>query len=150
MRDPVSINAVAIMVSEPPSSMLRAEPKNRFGRCNALESTPPESTLPDALKSMDYETYRAIRFDPGHALWRGENRKFTAEFFHRGFIYKDRVAIYEVADGRAHPIAYSPDLFSFGPEVKRPRPDENIGFAGFRAIVIIIHRKPLGLPSANQ
>jgi hypothetical protein len=45
-REPVSISAVAIMVSEPPSSMLRAEPKKRLGRCRAFESTPPESTLP--------------------------------------------------------------------------------------------------------
>src|SRR5216684_179509 len=47
MREPVSISAVAMIVSEPPSSTLRAEPKKRFGRCRALESTPPESTLPD-------------------------------------------------------------------------------------------------------
>ena len=47
MREPVSIRAVAIIVSEPPSSTLRAAPKNRFGRCNALASTPPVSTLPD-------------------------------------------------------------------------------------------------------
>ena len=31
MREPVSISAVAMMVSEPPSSMLRAAPKKRFG-----------------------------------------------------------------------------------------------------------------------
>ena len=47
MRLPVSISAEAMMVSEPPSSMLRAAPKKRFGRCSALESTPPESTLPE-------------------------------------------------------------------------------------------------------
>ena len=47
IREPVSISAVAMMVSEPPSSMLRAAPKNRFGLCRALESTPPESTLPE-------------------------------------------------------------------------------------------------------
>src|SRR3954470_14201161 len=47
MRDPVSISAVAMIFSEPPSSMLRAAPKNRFGRCNALASTPPVSTLPE-------------------------------------------------------------------------------------------------------
>ncbi len=46
MREPVSISAVAMMVSEPPSSMLRAEPKKRLGRWRALESTPPERTLP--------------------------------------------------------------------------------------------------------
>jgi ATP-dependent DNA helicase RecG len=47
MRDPVSINAVAMIVNEPPSSRLRAAPKNRFGRCNALASIPPDRTLPD-------------------------------------------------------------------------------------------------------
>ena len=47
MREPVSISAVAMIVSEPPSSMLRAAPKKRFGFCSALESRPPESTLPD-------------------------------------------------------------------------------------------------------
>ena len=36
-----------MMVREPPPSMLRAAPKNRLGRCRALESTPPERTLPE-------------------------------------------------------------------------------------------------------
>jgi len=47
IRLPVSINAVATMVSEPPPSMFRAAPKNRLGRCRALASMPPDSTLPD-------------------------------------------------------------------------------------------------------
>src|ERR1700709_2010001 len=47
IRLPVSTSAVAMMVSEPPSSMFRAAPKNRFGRCSALASTPPVSTLPE-------------------------------------------------------------------------------------------------------
>jgi hypothetical protein len=46
MRLPVSMRAVAMMVSEPPSSMLRAAPKKRLGFCRALESTPPERILP--------------------------------------------------------------------------------------------------------
>lgn len=90
---------------------------------------PPESNLPEALKSMNYETYRAIRFDPGRALWRGQNRKFTVEFFHRGFIYKDRVDLYEVANGKATPIHYSPELFTF---TKGTLPAGDWGFAGFR------------------
>ena len=48
MRDPVSISAVAMIVSEPPSSMLRAAPKKRFGISSAFVSMPPESTLPAA------------------------------------------------------------------------------------------------------
>ena len=47
MRLPVSISAVAMMVSEPPSSMLRAAPKKRFGRWSAFESTPPERIFPE-------------------------------------------------------------------------------------------------------
>ena len=44
---PVSTRAVARIVSEPPSSTLRAEPKNRLGCCRALASRPPERILPD-------------------------------------------------------------------------------------------------------
>jgi hypothetical protein len=47
MREPVSMSAVDMIVIEPPSSMLRAAPKKRFGFCRAFESRPPESTLPD-------------------------------------------------------------------------------------------------------
>jgi len=89
----------------------------------------PDATLPDELKNLDYQAYRSIRFDPGHALWKGQGLRFTAEFFHRGFLYKEAVKLFEVADGRAAPIRYSPDLFTFD-KVKAPTGD--IGFAGFR------------------
>ena len=46
--EPVSISAVAIMVSEPPFSIFLAAPKNLFGLCIAFASTPPESTFPEA------------------------------------------------------------------------------------------------------
>ena len=91
---------------------------------------PSDAALPDALKGLEYQDYRAIRFDPERALWRGLGLGFTVEFFHRGFLYKDRVDVYEVSDGRARPILYSPDLFSFGKAPPPPRPD--LGFAGFR------------------
>jgi periplasmic glucans biosynthesis protein len=94
---------------------------------NAFQA--PDSSLPDTLKNLDYQQYRSIRFDPGHALWRGQGLRFTAEFFHRGFLYKEAVKIFEVADGHAVPIHYSPDLFTFD-KVKPPTGD--IGFAGFR------------------
>ena len=50
--EPVSISAVARIVSEPPPSMLRAAPKKRFGLCSALASTPPERTLPEAGETV--------------------------------------------------------------------------------------------------
>src|SRR2546422_8357843 len=47
MREPVSISAVARIVSEPPPSMLRAAPKKRLGFCSAFASTPPDRILPE-------------------------------------------------------------------------------------------------------
>ena len=91
---------------------------------------PPDSKLPDELETLTYQQYRSIRFDPSKALWRGQGTKFTAEFFHRGFLYKDRVDIYQVVNSRALPIHYSPDLFTFG-KVKPPDATD-LGFAGFR------------------
>jgi glucans biosynthesis protein len=89
----------------------------------------PKATLPDVLQNLDYQQYRSIRFDPGHALWRGLGLRFTAEFFHLGFLYQNPVTVFEVANGRAAPIHYGPDPFTFG-TVKPPTGD--IGFAGFR------------------
>ena len=48
------------MVSDPPSSMFRAAPKKRFGRCSALASTPPVSTLPDAGTTVLYARARRV------------------------------------------------------------------------------------------
>src|SRR5260221_8857334 len=60
MREPVSTRAVAMMLSEPPSSMLRAAPKKRLGRWSALESTPPESTLPEGGTMVLYARARRV------------------------------------------------------------------------------------------
>ena len=71
-----------------------------------------------------------IRFLPDHALWRADRLPFQLQFFHRGFYYANRVDIFEVKDGLATPIIYSPEMFSFGDQ---PAPDvKNLGFAGFR------------------
>jgi glucans biosynthesis protein len=90
---------------------------------------PPDAALPGDLQKLDYAQYQTIRFKPDEALWRNQNINFTAEFFHRGYIYKDRVDIYQVANGYAAPVPYNPDLFSWT-KVKPPAGD--IGFAGFR------------------
>jgi hypothetical protein len=47
MREPVSTRAVAMIVSDPPSSMFLAAPKKRFGFCSAFESRPPDRIFPD-------------------------------------------------------------------------------------------------------
>ncbi len=90
---------------------------------------PPVRTLPDAIAHLTYDQYRQIRFDAPHALWRGMGLPFEVQFFHRGFLYEDRVDLFEVVDGRARQIVYNADMFQFGP---LPRPTGDLGFSGFR------------------
>ncbi|MFM8447664.1 MAG: transcription termination factor Rho, partial [Candidatus Nanopelagicaceae bacterium] len=58
--EPVSTSAVAKIVSDPPSSMLRAAPKNFFGGYRAAESTPPDKIRPDAGAAMLYARPRRV------------------------------------------------------------------------------------------
>src|SRR6185437_408346 len=92
---------------------------------------PPDTKLPDNLKDLTYDQYRSIRFLPERALWKDEHLRFQAQFFHRGFFYKTRVNIFQVVDGRAVPVQYSPILFDLG-KVAPPQSDADLGFAGFR------------------
>ncbi|HEX2083803.1 MAG TPA: glucan biosynthesis protein, partial [Xanthomonadaceae bacterium] len=80
---------------------------------------PPDQTLPAALAAIKYDQYRDYRFRPERALWAGTGLPFQAQFFHRGFLHKDRVDIYEVEGGQAAPFVYAPDMFTYG---KAPRP----------------------------
>src|SRR5262249_21947231 len=103
------------------------------GIARELASKPyqaPDTKLPEPFSKLSYEQYRAIRFDPARSLWRGKNLPFEVQFFHRGFLYLNRVDLFEVAGGKASPIAFSPDLFDYG-ELPRPT-GEGLGFAGFR------------------
>ena len=118
----------------PPPAETPFSPSSVRELARALAAKPyeaPDQKLPDALKSLTYDQYRSIRFLPEHALWRGENRGFEAQFFHRGFFYKDKIDIYEVADGKAHLIPYKREDFSFGEGIGA-WPEDNLGFAGFR------------------
>lgn len=92
---------------------------------------PRGGSLPDFLEGIDYDEFRGIRFVPERALWRGAGLPFQVQFFHRGFLFTNRVNIYEVADGQARPIPYAPDLFRFD-GVDPPPAGADIGFAGFR------------------
>jgi glucans biosynthesis protein len=92
---------------------------------------PPDEKLPDALKNLNYDQYRSIRFLPEHALWRSEKLPFQAQFFHRGFFYKNRVDLHEVTNRRAVAIKYRRDDFSFGPDIGQ-WPETDLSFAGFR------------------
>jgi len=98
----------------------------------ALAGKPWQSSkanLSAPLAKMDYDTYRTLRFDPKRALWATE-LPFSAQFFHRGFLYKQRVDVYEVIEGQARRIPYSPEMFDLSQAGRVA--DGDMGFAGFR------------------
>lgn len=89
-----------------------------------------DKTLPAALAKVGYDQYRDFRYRPDRALWRDQGLPFQAQFFHRGFLFKDRVDVNTVHDGQATPFAFSTGLFNYSPQPVPPVGD--VGFAGFR------------------
>ncbi|MEO8367246.1 MAG: glucan biosynthesis protein [Pseudoxanthomonas sp.] len=92
----------------------------------------PAAELPPWLRDIGYDAYRDIRFNPARALWREQGLPFRAQFFHPGFLFKDRVQVFNVAGGLASEVLYSPDLFSFPAGTVPGRAANDLGFAGFR------------------
>ena len=99
----------------------------------ALARTPytaPDTKLPAAIDRVTYDQYGGIRFKSERALWAGQKRPFTAEFFPRAALYRARVDMFEVTDGQSHPVLYSPDNFDYDdPALRVPDP---VGYAGLR------------------
>src|SRR5215467_14445942 len=87
------------------------------GQARSLASAafrPARESLPDALKSLDWDQYQDIRYRADHALWTPDRLQFRAKFFHLGLFYKTPARIFEVVDGSAQEIAYDPAMFDYG------------------------------------
>jgi periplasmic glucans biosynthesis protein len=102
----------------------------------------PKADLPKAFQELSYDQYRDIRFKRERTIWSSEGLLFQVELLHRGFLFTNPVAIYLVADGQARRVAYSPDLFTFGPSVPPSSEGTITDFAGFRL------RAPINRPDA--
>ena len=105
------------------------------GMARTLAAAPykaPDAALPDELAHLDYTTFQNIHFDAGQALWRGSDGAFQAQFFPRGWLFANRVELFEVVDGRARPIGFRPEMFQW-PAGAKPAP-AGAGFAGMRLL----------------
>ncbi len=132
---PIHLAIGRAAAADPPGTLFSAATVREAARDLASRPFQPQETeLPAYLANITYDQYRMLRFDKAHALWRGTNLQnsppWQVEFFHRGSIYKGRVDVNQVVDGRSIPVRYSPDQFSFG-ALQRPT-NEDLGYAGFR------------------
>ena len=98
----------------------------------AKDYVQPKNALPAALRELNYEQYRDIRFRPERSLWRGKNLPLEVQFFHEGSFYDQPVKISEVAGGKVSEISFSPDDFDFGGNKLDVSKMKGLGFAGFR------------------
>jgi len=92
-----------------------------------------DDPLPKVFASLDYDGYRRLRYDPGHALWRGTDAGFQVQPHHRGFLFRDRVELFEVAEGTATRLRYQPQDF-LRDGVPLLGGGEDVGFAGLKVL----------------
>ncbi|HEX6999038.1 MAG TPA: glucan biosynthesis protein G [Gammaproteobacteria bacterium] len=84
------------------------------------------------VRSIGYDEYRAIRFQTAASIWRGQNRNFTLDLFHPGYIYDTPVDIFLVVNGYARQVFFTNEIFEYGPAAKDVAPPVQLGYSGFR------------------
>ncbi len=118
-------------------------------RARALATRPyssPDASVPEALRQLDFDGYRQIRFRPERAFWAGEEA-FQLQLFHLGSIQDTPVQVHLVDGDAVRGIPYDPDLFEFQGAAEAAAaldPDMVPGYAGFR-----IHY-PLNVPDIHD
>lgn len=90
--------------------------------------------LPEAFASLDNDGFRDIRFKPEHSLWRDEGLPFQLHFFHRGFMFEDRVSINIIDAGEVSPVEFSTAMFDYGKSSISGDIPNDMGFAGLRLL----------------
>lgn len=116
----------------PAAGTLHDDLTARARRLAAAPYQPPGRDLPPALAGLDYDQYRAIRFRPEAALWKGAAR-FELQLFHPGFIHREPVRLHLVEDGRIAPLPFDPARFRYdAPAPAAAAAAPGTGHAGFR------------------
>jgi glucans biosynthesis protein len=101
----------------------------------ALSQKPWEDVriaMPPGWEDLTYDQYRDIRFNPDKSFWKGEPHRFSFDLFHSGFLFTAPVDVHVVENGQARRIAYSPELFTFGPLAPRTDGKTDMHYAGLR------------------
>jgi glucans biosynthesis protein len=123
----LTLGSSAVLLAEPASAIGRRRTSGDAWSPNWRARSRGE-TLSTAVRSPALEPRRRsittptakIRFNPDRALWADQNSHFRAQYFHRGFLFKEAVELNEVAGRHIRPIAYS----SGSVRLRRRRPKQ--------------------------
>jgi len=96
--------------------------------------SPPANDLREPFSTLTYEQYVLdIKMKPGAAVWASENKGFSIEPLHRGWIFTAPVELNVVEGGESKRIAYDQAQFDYGAlKIAEKLPD--MGFSGFRVL----------------
>ncbi|WP_332685250.1 glucan biosynthesis protein [Bosea sp. (in: a-proteobacteria)] len=87
--------------------------------------------LPEGYATLPYDQYVGIRAQPGGLIWAGENRGFTVEPIHRGYVFSAPVSLFTVEDDVVRRVAFDRGKFDYG-RVTPPPAGLDLQFSGFR------------------
>lgn len=92
----------------------------------------PQS-VSEALRNLDYDTWRKIRFKPDSAFWGKKKSPFELQFFHPGFLYDRTVKLNIIDAGKVESLVVTKELFDYSQvkDLKETLPAA-VGAAGFR------------------
>ena len=95
--------------------------------------TPPEEVVPDFLRALTREQWRAIRYRSENTSASGNaNDAFAVDFLYPGSIFTHTVRINIVDGPRVRPLVFSPEMFEVADEKLAEQLRQlQLGFAGF-------------------
>lgn len=89
------------------------------------------SDLPEGYATLPFDQFSGIRAQPGSVIWAGENRGFTVEPLHRGYVFSNPVSLFTVEEGTIRRVAFDRSRFDYG-RVAPPPPNADLQFSGMR------------------
>lgn len=89
------------------------------------------SDLPEGYATLPADQFAGIRTRPEATIWAGENRGFTVEPLHRGFVFSIPVSLFTVEDGTVRRVGFDRAKFDYG-RVTPPPANADLQFSGMR------------------
>jgi glucans biosynthesis protein len=123
------------LAASPPGRFTYATLKAEAQKLASNEYRPVATpNLPEPFAKLSYDDYQSIHFVPAQGPWENEQLRFTFQFFHRGFIYREPVTIHLVEEGQVHDFSFAPSQFNYG-KLKVPADlPADLQFAGLRVL----------------
>jgi glucans biosynthesis protein len=88
--------------------------------------------LSRAIRDLNYDQMRDIRFQPKNAIWRMERLPFQLQMFHPAKLQAQRVRLHLVEGEAVHDVPFHGDWFDYGKVELRETVFRELDYAGFR------------------